>query len=614
MKLEFKWLPTWTASSVRTKGNRYLEGIKVDSPFLRAIWDLYSLSLWGCSMLFNSKTYSKSSQRRVWPFVKENLEWSYRYIIPVVSFFCSTLTIFPQKGGSGYDSENFAWELYQSVPCTNYLYCKAADDFQYLLVHSYRTCKRILSNRVAPASEDDQMTYFAPGRLAFKMEGAGKVRVFAIPNAFKQALLRPAHDWCMSVLKTINTYGTYNQLAPLSRLSKLDELYSFDLSSATDRYPLAIQAITINALFDSVVAFAWVVCGLGCNAFSCQTSRSHRPEDFGLVRFETGQPLGLLSSWPLFSLCHHFLVWYCENKVYPGRIFKRYALLGDDIVIGDARVAEVYQDIMNQLGVKISLPKSFISKRGALEFAKKFRIHDTDLSPISVKMLRTTQHAVSWMPVCKSVGVKSLRVSLRLRGAGYRRYSSQPTSFHPHYNRHWFRHVLVCFSPSGIAPYPFEFWLGFPEGFLPSPSQMGMVREMLLESCAPDWRHAERIAADIDALDDDTGLLIERKLMVSWAYSMIKYLDWYQRARFDYSVPISSLLDPPAYVFKPQSKDPLLKFHKYGRLFKCYDLIRTRRAPLEIELTHRNLGIDIVQCVFLRRMDSWYRPSQSWRW
>lgn len=35
--------------------------------------------------------------------------------------------------------------------------------------------------------------------LSFKEEGAGKVRVFAIPNALKQALFRPAHDWCMKI-------------------------------------------------------------------------------------------------------------------------------------------------------------------------------------------------------------------------------------------------------------------------------------------------------------------------------------------------------------------------------------------------------------------------------
>lgn len=58
-----------------------------------------------------------------------------------------------------------------------------------------------------------------------------------------------------------------------------------------------------------------------------------------------------------------FIVWYCAEKVYPNRVFKRYALLGDDLVIGDPSVAEVYRSVI--VGVKISLPKSLISDSGA---------------------------------------------------------------------------------------------------------------------------------------------------------------------------------------------------------------------------------------------------------
>lgn len=58
-----------------------------------------------------------------------------------------------------------------------------------------------------------------------------------------------------------------------------------------------------------------------------------------------------LSVWPLFALSHHFVVWYCADKVYPGKKFSKYALLDNDIVIGDAAVADVYKDLINHLGV-----------------------------------------------------------------------------------------------------------------------------------------------------------------------------------------------------------------------------------------------------------------------
>lgn len=49
------------------------------------------------------------------------------------------------------------------------------------------------------------------------------------------------------------------------------------------------------------------------------------------------------------------MVWYCADKVYPGKKFSKYALLGDDIVIGDAAVADVYKDFINQGDQKRSL-------------------------------------------------------------------------------------------------------------------------------------------------------------------------------------------------------------------------------------------------------------------
>lgn len=59
-----------------------------------------------------------------------------------------------------------------------------------------------------------------------------------------------------------------------------------------------------------------------------------------------GQPLGYYSSWPLFALAHHVLVWFAAEQVYPGKVFRDYALLGDDIVIVDRRVAHQYRSIM----------------------------------------------------------------------------------------------------------------------------------------------------------------------------------------------------------------------------------------------------------------------------
>lgn len=52
MNLGFRWVPMWTASSVRTQKNPYNPSINGSSPFYRAIWDLayrYGIKLASCT-------------------------------------------------------------------------------------------------------------------------------------------------------------------------------------------------------------------------------------------------------------------------------------------------------------------------------------------------------------------------------------------------------------------------------------------------------------------------------------------------------------------------------------------------------------------------------------
>ncbi|CAA0811595.1 Uncharacterized mitochondrial protein AtMg01410 [Striga hermonthica] len=60
---------------------------------------------------------------------------------------------------------------------------------------------------------------------------------------------------------------------------------------------------------------------------------------------------------------------YDLTTATDGVRFKKYAVLDDDVVIADAKVASVYKSVLQRLGV--SLPKSLISNSGCIEFAKK---------------------------------------------------------------------------------------------------------------------------------------------------------------------------------------------------------------------------------------------------
>lgn len=48
---------------------------------------------------------------------------------------------------------------------------------------------------------------------------------------------------------------------------------------------------------------------------------------------------------------HHMVVWWAAEQARPGELLDKYAVLGDDIVITDPAVAEVYSSALSRLGV-----------------------------------------------------------------------------------------------------------------------------------------------------------------------------------------------------------------------------------------------------------------------
>jgi len=60
-------------------------------------------------------------------------------------------------------------------------------------------------------------------------------------------------------------------------------------------------------------------------------------------------------------------------------------VLGDDIVIANGPVAQQYLLLLEAIGVKVGLAKSLVSKKGALEFAKKYFLNGDDCSPVALK-------------------------------------------------------------------------------------------------------------------------------------------------------------------------------------------------------------------------------------
>ncbi|GER51052.1 mitovirus RNA-dependent RNA polymerase [Striga asiatica] len=143
------------------------------------------------------------------------------------------------------------------------------------------------------------------------------------------------------------------------------------------------------------------------------------------------------------------MVWLAAEKVYPGRRFDQYAILGDDVVITDTRVAQAYAYILDELGVV---------------WTKRFLVGSVDFSPVSMRCLQNDYHPNGLFIIHKESKVsldvkerkgvieKRFSTFCRVGGMGYKTLSRLNTSSSKTVLRRramWNRFVL-----------PLELWLG----------------------------------------------------------------------------------------------------------------------------------------------------------
>nr|UJQ92567.1 MAG: putative RNA-dependent RNA polymerase [Mitoviridae sp.] len=232
----------------------------------------------------------------------------------------------------------------------------------------------------------------ALGRLHQIPEPAGKVRVVAMATWWVQVILYPLHRILYSLLSTIPQDGTYDQTGPigpfveeiLKRMSvdRKCHVFSFDLKAATDRFPIWYQIEVLTRLCGRRFAEAWSALLVSIPYYTGGIGSSPRGS---ALKYGSGQPMGVYSSWAMFSLCHHLLVQQAAFATGYVGWYPWYVLLGDDIVILGEDVAGEYKKLCSDLGVTIGLAKSLVSSNGSFEFAKRFYYKGQDCSPTSVR-------------------------------------------------------------------------------------------------------------------------------------------------------------------------------------------------------------------------------------
>lgn len=244
---------------------------------------------------------------------------------------------------------------------------------------------------------------FSLGRLGLKIEPAGKIRVFAMVDAWTQWLMYPLHDWLFKILFKIPQDGTFDQMNPIIKLQKkyADNpkglFSSIDLSSATDRLPISLQVSLLKVLLKDIVpdsesfSQAWADL-LVKRRYEVPVKKGTKvpfdlPEEIeSHVTYSVGQPMGALSSWAMLALTHHAMMQYSSFKCGGKGWFTAYAVLGDDGVIKGTNQTNAYRSLLAKIGVKAGLAKSILARnKFVIEFAKKFFVDKTTANMLPYK-------------------------------------------------------------------------------------------------------------------------------------------------------------------------------------------------------------------------------------
>jgi len=229
-------------------------------------------------------------------------------------------------------------------------------------------------------------------RLHNLYEAAGKVRTIAIVDYWTNFVLKPLHDWMFDVLRLLPQDATFDQEGKVREFGRrgYTDVYSYDLKSATDLIPLALYRALFRQVIPEAILDKWFDLLTKREFLVPKSTLKAFPNHCPRIRYQTGQPMGALTSWASMALVHHALVLYAavSSGIYTPRdvlTFIDYMVLGDDVVIANKAVAEAYARLMSELHVPLSMHKSHISDLGMFNFANQTFVQSMNVSPVSLR-------------------------------------------------------------------------------------------------------------------------------------------------------------------------------------------------------------------------------------
>lgn len=258
-----------------------------------------------------------------------------------------------------------------------------------------------MSNDISGKPRNLELIKTALGKLAFVSDKGGKTRVVAVGNYWIQNALYPLHRVCFNTLRYVGSDGTFDQITQFENVrsaSRTMPVWSYDLTTATDRIPLCLDIDVLRSL-DVEIGKLW-------GEILMEFPFYHRGK---VIKYSVGQPMGFYSSWAMLALGHHAMILYCAYKVGINT-FNDYAVIGDDVAIWNKQVAEQYVKLMDHLDVPISKSKSFVPKSDigpcSAEFAKRVSREGVEITGISPdiaivcwKSYVLFQEFISWLAI-----------------------------------------------------------------------------------------------------------------------------------------------------------------------------------------------------------------------
>jgi hypothetical protein len=248
------------------------------------------------------------------------------------------------------------------------------------------------------AAENYKLSQLPPigGSIGLIMEKGGKLRSVANPFRLYQCALQPIGDLLYFILKRLPWDCTHDQQSGIDfvaqKISEKQIIYSFDLSNATDKFPLSIQIQLLRNLIskrkeyyssradnldlileDSIELLLDIA---RSRWYSPKLRKFHKDGDY--IKWKNGQPLGLYPSFGLFALTHGLLLRSFERTCKVSDVFR---IVGDDVIITDSAVAEKYTSFMKLVNVEIHPTKSIISDKLS-EFLGTVILQDKIIKPM----------------------------------------------------------------------------------------------------------------------------------------------------------------------------------------------------------------------------------------